>query len=172
MKRLAKLGYLAAACAVLVTTFAMIGPRAVRATVAALVRDVDNPGRATIVVPACNASSTSGSAGDFACRPSFTVPLNQRLVIEQVEGDCITPSGKTVVQASVSLSEAGVDSEHILVLTPEALNPFGFDPFVVNQSVRYYADPGSTFQFNAFTTDGSGSTICSWQLNGYLISFP
>jgi hypothetical protein len=45
MKPIAKLGYLAAACALLVTTFAIIGPRVVRAAVATLIRDQDNAAR-------------------------------------------------------------------------------------------------------------------------------
>lgn len=96
MKPLAKLGYLAAACAVLVTTFAMIGPRAVQATVAALVRDVDNRDRATIESLSCNVINPPMHLGFFQCSPSFTVPAGQRFVIDEVDGSCQTAPGSFI----------------------------------------------------------------------------
>src|SRR5271155_5097545 len=74
-------------------------PRTVHAVVAALVRDADNPGRATIVTAGCTArpSTAGGSACELTSSGSdYIVPAGQRLVIEQVSAVCQTPPTEVV----------------------------------------------------------------------------
>jgi hypothetical protein len=44
--------------------------------------------------------------------------------------------------------------------------------FANSQAVSWYADPGSTLEFFAFTPDTTGRTSCIFQFTGYLISYP
>jgi hypothetical protein len=149
-------------------------PKTVRAVVATLVRDADNPGRATTVFARCQVNS-SNTNPDLDCSPAYTVPMTDRLVIQQVEANCQTPQGNSI-------------GDVFLFLKPPN-NPLGFAHFLTfqdqgpdvftnsrnlgtNQPVTYYLDPGSTLGFHATTTDFAGFTVCTFQINGYLISYP
>jgi hypothetical protein len=155
-------------------------PRTVRAVVATLIRDIDNPGRATQVVQYCRANS--GVGGFFNCTPDYTVPANDRLVIQQVEGNCTTPQGNTlanalfVVNSPVADQYGNTQINHQLPLVNEGSYFWGGPSvhllFVNSQAVNYYADPGSTFTFFADTNDLADNTTCFFQFSGYLISYP
>jgi hypothetical protein len=153
---------------------ALVAPKSVHALVATLVRDVDNPARAPIISANCQ-SQPVPILNLYIYEPCdlYTVPSGQRLVIEQVETDCETPVGQTVSAATFNLVEGGVTSDHAIALTPQAVPPNGgFSEFVNNQSVRYYADPGSMISFKAYISDQGGSTACWGRLTGYLITYP
>ena len=176
MKVLLRAGIGLGAIALLATVFALSAPKAVHALVATLVRNIDNPGRATLVAVSCDASSTSGTDGDIACLPLYTVPAGDRFVIQHLETTCETPKGNSLVFPSVSLASGGVPIQHSLVLANQGTDPLAFstpsDVFVGNQAVTYYADPSSTLRFDAYITDTSGRTGCQFQVSGYLISYP
>ncbi len=169
-----------ALAAVLITLSA---PKAAHAIVAALVRDVDNPGRATIVAPTCAARLSGTTGGTFACELAssgspYTVPAGQRLVIEQVSADCDTPPTYVVNTAVLQLTEEGADVRVPFVLTPEGplgglvASPTPLTIFTLNEAVRYYADPGTSLIFKAASDDVIPNTGCSFAVNGYLISYP
>jgi hypothetical protein len=98
MKPLAKLGYLGAACALVITAFAIIAPRAARAAVATLVQVAN-----TAATPAINqdVSKLASQNVELSCTPTcyqvlpdammgssaFTVPAGQRFVISTVQLD-------------------------------------------------------------------------------------
>jgi hypothetical protein len=155
-------------------------PRTVRAVVATLIRDIDNPGRATQVLQYCQAHS--GVGGFFNCATDYTVPANNRLVIQQVEGNCSTPQGNTLANAIFAVNIPVADQygntqvTHQLPLVNEGPYFWGGPSvhllFANSQAVNYYADPGSTFNFFADTDDFAGNTNCFFQFNGYLISYP
>jgi len=148
-------------------------PKAVHALVAALVRDVDNPGRATLVVASCVAQIPSGSTGDLGCPPTYTVPAGYRMVIQQVEVTCVATSGTSLTHPVLDTTTNGVPVVHSFVLANEGTDAFsGLQRFSLNEAVSYYVDPGSGVYFTAITTDSSGRTECFFQLNGYLISYP
>jgi hypothetical protein len=176
MKVVLRVGIGLGAIALFAIVFALAAPKAVNALVATLVRDIDNPGRATLVVVSCDASSTSGTNGDIGCLPSYTVPAGDRLVIQHLETTCDTPKGNSLVFPSLSLTTAGNPVSHSLVLANQGMDVLAFsvpsDGFVGNQAVTYYADPSSTLRFDVYITDASGHTGCQFQVSGYLISFP
>jgi len=107
MKPIAKLGYLGAACALVITTFAIIGPRAVQAGVATLVQVAN-----TAATPAINqdVSKLASQNVELSCSPAcnqvfpdatmnssaFTVPAGQHLVISTVQLDAGS-AGSTVL---------------------------------------------------------------------------
>jgi hypothetical protein len=153
----------------------LVAPKGVHALVATLVRDVDNPGRATNVFLYCKAV-TPDSFGCFMPtigNPTinYQVPTGQRLVIEQLEADCLTQSG-TVSPTSFQFQVNGNYYFHPIVLTSLGLNAFGYTEYATNQAVRYYVDPGSLIGFAAHSADTTSGTECTAGVNGYLISYP
>lgn len=157
------------ALAVLVGSLA--APKTVQATVAAFIRDVDNPGRATIVNATCGQAVSEG--GLFECSPIYTVPTGYRLVVEQVEGSCITRAGQGVSAANLQVIQAGFDTYHAIPLLGGVPITLQSIIYSANLPVRYYADPGSGFTFTASASDqDQHDSSCTFALNGYLISYP
>jgi hypothetical protein len=165
MKALAKLGYLAAACALLLTTFAVIGPRTVQAVVATLVRDTDNAAR----------HPWTGSCGPLTTGKliSCTVPVpsGQEVVIQQVnlQGSA-EPTAKTVLGGV--LATTGGNTE---VWSSSPAPDLGFfQPtaayFNVTGMATMYADPGLDIscQFLSKTT----ITTATCFLAGYYVTLP
>jgi hypothetical protein len=168
---------------------AALAPKATHALVAALVQDVDNPGRAALVPLACEAKSTS-NPGPFGCPlasggTTYTVPAGYRLVIQQVSADCgapaipAPPSPNNINRLSLVFTEQGTPISAPFVLTPQGVEGGLFlistpipTLFTLNQSVHYYADSGTTLQIGAVTTDSTGNSGCVFGVTGYLISYP
>jgi len=100
----------------------LAAPKAVHGLVVALIRDVDNPGRATIVVPSCTAFSAPDNTEDFGCNTSYTVPAGQRPIVEQGEANCFTPAGNSLLGAAVGIIQEGAEYYHPLVLTYEGVD--------------------------------------------------
>jgi len=160
---------------------AALAPRATRGVVAAMVQvvntsanpvpnqDVDNRGRATMELLTCDSTLDRGT---LTCSPSFTVPAGQRLMMDEIDGGCVTPSTNTVFQSSLRFSEGGIGIEHTLILTPTGFGVTGNALYSINQTVRYVADSGSSFEFLTLTNDTTGFTSCAFTLTGHLISFP
>jgi hypothetical protein len=149
-------------------------PKAVRAVVATLIRDIDNPGRAIPVDASCGVF-TQGF-GEVFCFPAYTVPDGNRLMIQQVEASCYTPQGDSLVFTEFGVTTNGTPVTHYLPLVNEGTDHFIAPTstiFSTNQAVTYYADPGSTFQFSTLISNaGTGITNCTFQLSGHLISYP
>jgi hypothetical protein len=169
---------LAVTTVTLLSTLAMLAaPKTLHAVVATLVRDVDNPARANIVASSCFFFSNPAESGDFTCPlaiggSTYTVPTGQRLVIQQVASECLTPPGANIYDTFLSTTEEGVEIRVPFVAVSEGVGIGGRAEFVLNQTVQYYADPGTTLTFNAGTTDSTGSTRCELWVNGYTLSYP
>jgi hypothetical protein len=151
-------------------------PKTVQAVVATLIRDIDNPGRATIVYASCDVATQSGQEGEIGCVPAYTVPSSARLVIQQLEAACRTPQGNSMIFTSFTATTNGNPVTHYFTLVNQGTDPFNGVPvstvLAANQAVTYYADPGSTLGFGTSITDLTGRTNCSFQFSGYLISYP
>ncbi|MGA2812252.1 MAG: hypothetical protein ABSG16_12685 [Candidatus Acidiferrum sp.] len=165
---------MAAGAVVLVAVFVMLAvPKSVRAVVATLVRDIDNPARATLVYQSCYVQSTVPTGSYLECAPNYTVPATDRLVIQQVEAACQTPPGNSLAETSIDLSTNGNSEFHTFTLANGGPNAFyGGVEFDGDQAVTYHADPGSTPVFASFITDPTGNTNCLFKYSGYLISYP
>ena len=96
MQPLAKFGYTAATCVLLITTFAIIGPRAVHAVTATIVRDADNPARHTFVA-FCGNASTPGTI--VQC--SYPVPAGEEVVIQTAWVSVTASSANTTILTTV-----------------------------------------------------------------------
>jgi hypothetical protein len=167
--------FIGAGAVALVTVLLMVAaPRTVRAVVATLIRDVDNPGRASTVFARCQVNSSNADP-DIDCSPAYTVPATDRLVIQQVEANCLTPQGNSIGDVFFFIKPPGnpLGVAHFLTFQDQGPDVFtNSRNFGTNQPVTYYLDPGSTLGFHADTTDFAGFTVCTFQINGYLISYP
>jgi hypothetical protein len=148
-------------------------PKTVRAVVATLIRDIDNPGRATLVYQSCYVQSTVQAGSDLECIPNYTVPTTDRLVIQQLEAACQTPPGNSLAETAINVSTGHNFEFHTFTLVNQGPNSFyGGVEFDGDKAVTYYADPGSSLAFSSFITDVTGNTNCLFKFSGYLISYP
>jgi hypothetical protein len=171
IKPVAKLGYLAAACALLVAAFSIIGPRAVHAAVATLVQvantaaspiptvATDNPALQPFAV---SATSTGVDLG-------FSAPAGKTWSIETISIFCNGRSG-TVSPANVTdirlfLVTGGVSLQYTFAPTVVTANT----ELIVTEPIRAYADPGSFVQIGSGAGVPSGWS-CYGVLSGHLVN--
>ena len=185
------------AVALMAVLLTLAAPKAVRGVVATLVqvanttanpipnRDVDEPGHATLVVLACSSITEQGSgfqgvlpfycylqdASQCCVGPFYSVPAGYRLEIQQLDANCLTPKNQSITQVGLQVTTSGWPTPHWLPLVNQGT---GEDSTVLenNLAVHYYADPGSSLQFQGFQTDFTRNTGCLFTVSGYLISYP
>lgn len=181
MKPLVRLGYLAAACALLVATFAIIGPRTARALVATLVqvtnttaqpvlsRDVDNSAYEPFAETLC--AGVSGNC--LGSESLFTVPTTdpnsspvRRLVIEYYSTVCsgVTPSN--VLFYSFIVFTGGRQNSFNIGPLQLSSNASTGSFYYSNQQTRIYADPGTIV---ALAYNNAESATCDVTFTGYLV---
>jgi hypothetical protein len=168
MKPSAKLAYLTAACALLVTTFAIIGPRTVHAVVATLVRDVDNAGRHPFV------ASCSGTTSGENTTCNISVPAGEEVVIQtEVLSAFADPANKlllTTVGTSVGANT--------IYAYGNALDDGRYQPTQseLESTFTYtlYADPGSTITCSGNTKNANPTIGLEFncQVSGYYVTLP
>lgn len=172
MKPIAKLGYLAAACALLIATFSIIGPRAVKAAVATLVQVTNTQANPVPTVATDNpglqpfAQTQQGSPGNLSL--GFAVPANKTWALEEMSLTCL--GGTAIAAGSTTdvrlfLSTGGNAIQYTFA---PVLNSFN-EEFIVTQPVHAYADQGT------FVNIGSGAGIpanwtCFASLSGHLVN--
>jgi hypothetical protein len=172
MKPIAKLGYLAAACALLIATFSIVGPRAVRAAVATLVQvsnTVTNP-VPTVATdnPALQpfAQTQQGTTGNLSL--GFAVPAGKTWALEEMSVTCL---GSTVIPTGqqtdfrLFLTTGGTAVQYTFAPVQVGAN----QELVVTQPIHASADPGT------FVNIGSGSGIpgdwsCFASVSGHLVN--
>jgi hypothetical protein len=161
--------------------FSLAAPKVVHGIVATLVQvantsanpvpnaDINDPDLATIEVQSCQGRPQIAGLGSFDCGPNFMVPAGKRFVINRLEADCYTLPGNTFSGSYLGLTEGGSPTQHYFAVNTQEN---GGREYILNQPVRYYADPGSYIVFVAYTSDTSGGTYCNFQADGYLINYP
>jgi hypothetical protein len=165
MQPLARFGYTAATCALLVTTFAIIGPRAVHAVAATLVRDADNPARHTFVA-VCGFVSTPGSI--VQC--NYQVPAGEEVVIQTAWVNVIASAANTSILSTVQSVSKGATPVESSVggnngMTPNETN------VQTTMSSTLYADPGTFLTCGAQSQGDNPSPALSVEcvLTGYYV---
>jgi len=159
---------LAAACALLLATFSIIGPRTVHAVVATLVRDIDNAGRHPFVGSCSN--TTSGT--NASC--NISVPAGEEVVIQtEVFGAFADPANKFLATAvGTSVGASGIFA-YDNIPDDGRYQPTQSDLFSTF-AYTLYADPGSTITCSG-TTKNSNPTIgleFNCQVSGYYVTLP
>ena len=183
MKPFVRLGYLAAVCALLVTTFAIIGPRTAHALVATLVQvvntpanpvpnaDVNAPGEEAFQTQICSTSGTfyvCGLASDFVVPASTLDGASvKRLVLTTVTGDCEQNPSTNVLSSEITVVAGGKILSYFSPLQPNPTDP-GYD-FSIMGPAPLYPDPGSTVSVGV-SVSGGGSADCVYNLAGYYVT--
>ncbi len=170
MNHLAKVAFLARACALLVTTFSVIGPRTVQAeSKTTLVRDEDNPARHPFQA-ACFASS------EQYCTVA-TVPEGQRLLIQGgTVHAIINPGPGSAVWASISTIANGSPVFHNVGMQDLGPTVGAFETphaYIAIVPFTLYADPGT--EVRVFVRRGFvalESISLSASISGYTVSLP
>jgi hypothetical protein len=135
-------------------------------------RDADNPARHPFQATLCVSFGVScGSTPSTAA-----VPETKRLVIEYVSGQCPPagtglPTGLSVTGALLSTVAGGVAATHLFAIVP-GVSIGGPNGFVVAQTTRLYADPGTDIELDV-DVGGlgiDGSIRCTLAVSGYLIA--
>ena len=136
---------------------------------AALVQDVDEPGRNILVI-------SGASANNFPSFADFQVPAGKRYVIEQYTADCLVDNTGTV--SNIQLSGQAGSANTLSSVVPHFVSnsPGTFNGHVVNEWVGtgngpFYADPG-TFIHAAADSPTNVIRICSFFLSGHIVSNP
>jgi hypothetical protein len=164
MKLLAKVAFGSLASVLLISSIAIITPRAVQAVVATIIRDQDNPARHPFTT-----SCQSQDGVNIVCQ-SPAIPAGQQFVIETIsisgEGN---PAGFAFTP-HISTFAAGVFSTYDLnaMFDTGILQP-GNSQMQEVVSMRLYADPGSQIQCAG---DATRPFFINCHFSGYFVTLP
>jgi hypothetical protein len=171
MKPLAKLGYLGAACALLITTLSIIGPRAVRAAAAELVQVTNTAANPALIelVDAKNAFQARfgfDSVGIDSASQSVVIPPGERLVVDFISIGAFANSTSGTFAPYVDLRSGlnGGSADYAFEPTPIAVAGIN----ELSQSIKIYAD---TLTVIAGTNTNVTGTIVV-DISGHLVAVP
>ena len=142
----------------------------------AVVRDVDNPARQPFQKTICIAfGSFTLQCTGLGLGLGFQVPATQRLVIEQVSGNCEQGAGSPVGTVPLRTQVGSDFVDHIFPLQPTPIfaAPTAVYSSSFNQVTRIYADPNSGVGFSGlqFAAFGTGiDALCKVSVSGYLLN--
>jgi len=162
---------LVAVAALSFASSAMFAPKAVRAAVAALVRDEDNPARHPFVTQ-CQAAFTT--TRNTSCNTA-PIPAGEEVVIETVSLLSLADPTNHALEAQVFTKTAGTSFDTYLnVITDSGTGQPTFATFQGGQSFRLYADPGTVIGCSAITNGPSPSQSFGLQcyFSGYYVTLP
>jgi len=169
MKALAKLVFGTLGCVLLISGIAVLSPQAVHAVVATIIRDQDNPARHPFTT-SCNGAFT----GTLATCSTFPIPAGQEVVIETISFGASGDPGNSALEVSVTTTAASVGGFHIMpTIFDDNLGQPIFSSFAAVQSVRLYADPGSSIECAGLTKNKNLANIAfGCQISGYFVTLP
>lgn len=172
MQYTAKIAWLGAACAVLVTGAFAAAPAVAQTSRPALVRDVDSPTLQPFrITQFCGSTQTD----TITCQPA-TVPAGKRLVIEFVGLYADGGNGDPVSSFRVRVGGQSSNNGLVIFAKPSdfVIQASGVSYNVaINQLVKLYFEPGETIEVNAFYTNATNSQK-NFQINlqGYYVNLP
>jgi hypothetical protein len=173
MKLLGKIVLGTLAGLLLISGIAVLSPRAVSAVVATIIRDQDNPARHPFTTRCSGQSITSNSRQAACTTPA--IPAGEEVVIETISIVATADPGNHAFGFSVETAAAGFQTFYGMntLFDNGTRQPTGA-LYAGVQSLRLYADPGSTI-FVLGVSNGAnpsqGVTIqCS--ISGYYVTLP
>ncbi|HEV8306536.1 MAG TPA: hypothetical protein VGW35_02615 [Methylomirabilota bacterium] len=119
------------------------------------------------------ASAAIGFAsGETVKSASIAVPADKRIVIETITLGGATREGDMRLHfrtTAPNLSGGTLNTFHFLVLTFQGV--FGNDRhFAATHAARFYANPGTSLEFTAFRSSGTGLGIMRVKIMGYRLN--
>jgi hypothetical protein len=152
----------------IVASFMVFAPRPVKAVMAALVRDVDNPARQPFAARCINTTLTE----DSQCR--ISVPAGQAVVIQSVSADTEADRMNSVAVIDLFTMVGGRQFNEAYALFPARLNFNGTQYLSYDaRNLTLSADGGTDIICDAETSlpNPAGLTIrCS--VSGYYVTLP
>ena len=140
------------------------GPAIAAAVKAALIQNVDEPGR----TPYSARVSCTASGGSCFASASAPVPAGYRLVIEYVSAGWNSPG--TFLELELVSLDAGNAFSPVAYLPPTLLpSTGGNNGYVANQSLRAYVEAGSTPSVS-IAQNTSGVVFLDGYVSGYLVN--
>jgi hypothetical protein len=132
-----------------------------------LVRDVDSAVQTVFGNSSCNFDNFGRCIVDL-----YTVPANQRLVIEHLSGDFFIADGQSLSKAEVVHGLAGgsytTPIEH---LVPHLIgNPSGGQLFAANHQTRLYFGPSQTVRLQVYKNFSSPVGYSTVSFSGYFMT--
>jgi hypothetical protein len=116
-----------------------------------------------------NVQTQSCAAG--TCWTDFQVPVGKRLVLTNISGSAVLPTGQLPSFFHVS-TEGGGNNNFQLFLEPHKL-PFSSNPandqYIFNSTGPFYADPAAFVSWSWFRNSSDGSAIIGVSFQGYLV---
>lgn len=159
--------YAAAGILVLASVITAVSPQRVMAALGFTpVRDVDQPARQ----PRQDGFGFAIANGITTQVSLSAVPAGKRLVIESFSADASVPSGQTGF-FFITTTAGGVSAIHTVPVVQafaDAAFP-GSDALVTAQSIRIYADPGTTPSVSFRRSSSAGGAFCSAFISGYFV---
>jgi hypothetical protein len=157
----------AAALALSITSLSIINPRSVRAAVATLIRDQDNPARHPFTA-ICFANSLNNAA---SCNTPV-IPAGEEVVVETVSFQGSGDPTASVYQFSLGATTSG--QFHYFgfgAVFDSGYSQPGNALFTGTQVLRIYADPGTAINCaGGASKSASSSVLCI--ISGYYVSLP
>ena len=143
------------------------GPAIAAAVKAALIQNVDEPGR-TPYSARVSCNGAAGSGGSCFASASAPVPAGYRLVIEYVSAGWNSPG--TFLELVLGSLDAGNAFSPVAYLPPTLLpSTGGNNGYVANQSLRAYVEAGSTPSVS-IAQNTSGVVFLDGYVSGYLVN--
>lgn len=141
------------------------GPAIAQAVRAALVQNLDEPGRNPFAFS--QAFSTSP-------RAMWNIPAGKRYVAEQFTAECLLDSAYSLTSVQLSSFTNGTPVKVAAVPHFQVAVVQGIYSWIGTGTARLYADPGSTLEI-ALTTSGGLQVqpgACTFSVSGYIINNP
>jgi len=130
------------------------------------VRDVDNPARQ----PFQANFQIFLADGNFYGFQDISIPANKRLVIEFFSATADVAQGD-FPEIDVRTVTGNVISGHFITSSRQGtIN--NFDQYVVGQTVRLYADPGTQVKIDFSRTMSQGIALFGGTISGYFVDIP
>jgi hypothetical protein len=161
----------AAVAALTIASFDIVVPKAVKAAVATLIRDVDNPARHPFTIECV--SAVVQNSNTYQCATQF-VPAGEEAVVETVAVHGFADATNKVVSVTLSATTAGLVRDYSFgPIIDSGLSQPNTASFGAVQPLRIYGDPGTPIVCSAQT---AGTNFIGFQIvctvSGYYVSLP
>jgi hypothetical protein len=169
MKFYSKVALGALAFVLIASGIGIINPSTVRAVVATIIRDQDNPARHPFTAVCSN--STSG-ANNVSCSTPI-VPAGQEVVIEGVAIEMFAnPGFNNKADPSVSATSAGNLVTYVMNAVLDDGGSTLSNHFQMFQTLRLYADPGQPISCSVRVPTAVTQMFIGCAFSGYYVTLP
>ena len=151
-------------------SFAAVAPRAVKAAIATLVRDVDNPARQPFA-----AFCVTGSTGGTQAFCTIAIPAGKEVVVQSVSVSASSASAVSPLLVNLITSSGGNELNELYGLFPLQVSVNGlFNEYFDARNLTFSADGGTNitcFASTNFPNPNNGLNAV-FNVSGYFVTLP